>query len=392
MKILRNTDIAKIYGVSNPSVFYWLQDAKDGKNNLELAQAKGKFYVIDNRRNQEELQRLFQLGRNKLSKAFKKDIVATNQFLSFFDPDQLIEFISDLEKGEINEKFSYFDNEGAKNWDAIYQSEASNLQSNSYFLLRSLYNWIKPYLGADKQYNIFDVGPGNGLPILDFLKPLNSDQKLAKYYAIDISPTINDITRDNIEANLPGVFGESLVLDIENARFSSYFYQKIQNNIANIIFFIGGTISNVTDRTRVFKNIQSGMTKDDFLVFTFSLDTPQNRMGVNYVLNEESDNHQNWLPKLLGIEIDPSKNRADYNPEGYKYKTFKVEKDYNITFKIFDQDKTILLPRGLDVVTWRHYLITMTTIETELNNAGLDLVNFSKDLSGQTGMIIARVR
>jgi hypothetical protein len=34
----------------------------------------------------------------------------------------------------------------------------------------------------------------------------------------------------------------------------------------------------------------------------------------------------------------------------------------------------------------------MTTIETELNNAGLDLVNFSKDLSGQTGMIIARVR
>ena len=388
MKTLKGSDIANNLGISNATVSGWIADAKTGQNSLEIESGR----IVDSFRNQEEMQRLYEKGRGHLKKIYKEDILAPKKFLTLFDSDQLIEFVSDLEKGEINEKFSYLDKEGAENWNAIYESEASNLQSNSYFLLKNLFNWISPYLSNQSKYNVFDVGPGNALPILDFLQPLMKDKKLDKYFALDISKDINEVAKKNIEKLLPNVFGEAIIADIEHTRFGKYFYENLSEKTSNLIFFIGGTISNIIDRPRVFKNIQSGMTSGDFLVFTFSLDTDENRKGLSYVLNKESDRHQNWLPEFLGIEIDPTKNNAVYNHEGnYKYKTFTVDKDYNITFPIFKQNKTVFLKKGSEIKTWRHYLINFGQVEKELNQAGLEIVVFNKDLTRQTGMMICKV-
>lgn len=387
---IRNIDIASKYGVSSGTTTSWLKNAKKGKNNLTLIEVDDKQYIADTLANHEELTRLYNYGRAKVKSEFKKEITASKEFLSLFTDLQLIEFISDLAKGEINLKFSYF-GEGAKLWDDFYFNSGSKILAKTISLTNELYESINYYL-VNNKYNIFDIACGNGLPIVELLSGLKKQNKLNKYYSIDISKEINELSQANIEKLIPDNYGGCLTADVENPNFVDYFYQKTASSKENKIVCMINTLSNFNQRQQVLHNVALGMEKDDLFIFTFSIPTKENTQNLKVMLNPASNQRHLLLPELLGIEVDTSTYKVDYNSEKKcKYKTFKATKEYSINFPIFNHTKKVHIPINTPITIWRAYTIDQKEIIDELDTAGLEVLSLTKDQTAQTAMIICRL-
>ena len=311
--------------------------------------------------------------------------------MSLFTDEQLIEFISDLGKYEINGKFGYFGN-GANIWDKIYHEGNSRLQVLSLNVINKLMELLSVYL-ENKSYNVFDVGAGNGEPLFPFIHALNAKKQLNKYYSIDISKEMNELAKQNIEKEIGDNYGGYLTTDIEATTFSTYFYKNTPDSTNNIICFFGRTIGNISDRVRIFDNIAKGMTAKDLFVFNFSLDTKQNNQDLNKMKSNIQNELHSSLPELLGIEIDQKTFYTDFNPElNFKFKTFKATKEYQINFPVFNHTKKVHIPINTEITVWRAYTLDQKEIIDELDKAGLEVLSLTKDKTAQTAMIICRLK
>ena len=386
MGVISNTDIADKYTVSKPAVTFWVRDAQLKKNNLILEEVNNKFKVVDNEHNHNELLRLSAEGRKFRRNSMHAEIEPKPEFYEIFSDSEIVEIVRDLEVfREINYKFTY-KNGGAKAWDDFYKK---SVQDGSYKppiriknLLYNSFGTITQRIPKNTKVNIIEIGPGNSLPVKEFLESLDQLKLLNKYVAVDISPEMIDLSQKNINSWLPQIQFSGYVCDIENGRLNDIFEkEKLQNpDTVNIVLMLGGTIGNHRNRLEVLRNIGEGLRKNDLFILSNATDLADNKAAFSYLSTKESMDQDLWIPSLLGFNVFECEMIRKYDDEkNRKVMLLKFDKDYSIIIKEMGYTKTLNFIKGQEILLWKHYSTKPATLFSEFEQCGLNLVSFNTE-------------
>ncbi len=170
-------------------------------------------------------------------------------------------------RGEIPLKFIYM-GEGASNWDklAMQRIKGGGINSVEGQLLAKRVDDFVSTLMPDTEINIIDIGCGNGYPVFPLLQYLTERKRKFVYVPLDISKELLDLATTNVQKEFPDTERKSFQLDFELGQFSDIMYDLKKNDSVNLMLFLGSTLGNHSDLSRVLTNFRDSMTSKDFMI------------------------------------------------------------------------------------------------------------------------------
>jgi hypothetical protein len=386
MKFLKNTEIAKKYNVSRPTVGKWIIAAKNKDNLLELTEIDGVSYILDSKHNQKELENLKNKGSKFRNKIGYELLTVDDRFYKVFSESQSIEIITSLESDHIIPlKYTYFD-QGAKMWDEYVKADMEDSEFSTKkeekILITSSLDYLQLKLQKYKKVNIIDIGPGNGYaskPVIDKLLDL---EKKVQYTGIDISTTMLEILETNLSTWYPNLNTEYQALDIDFDIFRNLLFfnrHSFKEDSCNLILFFGYTIGNFFDRNRIYKNFYDSMNRGDMLWFNCGLEGEgeleelQRHAKNSFVVAESS-----WIPEYLGIKPEMYSLEVKFNTRIESYTlVLKLNKDIGIRFNLRGSDKMVNFDQNDEIIVWNYCGYTVERILEEITNVGFNIANLS---------------
>src|SRR5688572_442021 len=134
MKYFKNTELAKLYHVSEKSVRNWIESAETGKLDLQLFEKDDRKFIANISKNTLLIEKLVEKGKKfKNSRGFK-NITPTEKFYKMFSDKQIFDIVANLTiHHEMPLRYTYVDG-GASFWDTYAQRLSEEETPN---LLRS---------------------------------------------------------------------------------------------------------------------------------------------------------------------------------------------------------------------------------------------------------------
>ena len=170
-------------------------------------------------------------------------------------------------RGEIPLKFAYL-GKGAMNWDRIASERSSGGGINSLeatLLTKRIENFVAT-LSAEQGINVIDIGCGNGYPVFPVLTYLKAQDIPFTYAPLDISAEMLDLAVANVTKEFPNTECKPFQLDFELGQFSDTMYDLKKGGAVNLMLFLGSTLGNHSDLSRVLTNFRDSMTSKDFMI------------------------------------------------------------------------------------------------------------------------------
>jgi len=400
MKYFKNTELAKLYNVSEKTVRNWVQAAAEGKLDLRLHTENDKQYVANLSHNTSLIEELAKKGKKyKNSRGFKT-IKPTAEFYKLYDPKQIMDIIANLDiYKEIPLQYSYF-NSGAKRWDAYTQNLAKQDTPNSLRNTKELLDLNLKYLDSlIDQYtsiNIIDVGVGNALPIRDVLDHFHKTGKLKRYIALDISKEMVDIARKNIDEWFDNKIPfEGYIKDINYDRFNDLLFPESfgpnAESSVNLVFFLGGTLSNLREPGHALATIHDSMGKRDILIFSKKLDTEKSRRYFEMTVSGNQE--VNLVLKLLNID-ESLYTLEQFFDERKMARQLQARLNVAIAIKLelFGKERVIELNKGDGILLWRaRHQNTLNTLD-QFDESKFDLVQSSLSHDQEYLLTMSRIK
>jgi transposase len=403
VKYFRNTELAKIYNVSEKSVRNWVQAARDEKLSLELHEKDGKFWVANTRENVALLETQAKKGKKYKNTRALKVVTPTDDFYEAYTLRQILDIISNLTiHHEIPIQYSYA-NGAAQYWDEyakrLDKEQSPNILNKTIEMLDVLEPSIDDLTNSKtRKVNIVDLGPGNGLPVKDFLKKLHEKNRLARYIAIDTSQAMLDIVGQNINEWFNGeVKFDGHVIDFSHERFDHVFVEDSTNDEdmpLNIVCLLGGTLSNLKSPSQGLQTINQSLRFDDLLIYTAYLDTPNTRRYFDF---NTSQPHQKLRTELilekLGIKEENYQIELGFD-EAIKarYIRFVPNTDIRIEFKLDGGTRNVSLAKGVPVLLGRHWHKSALDMINLFDDMGFDLLSATKSYDQQYLLTLSGLR
>src|SRR5690348_13640231 len=88
VKFFKNTELAKIYRISEKSVRNWIEAARAGRLALDLVEDKNRMYIANTSRNTVMIQQLVEKGKKYTNSRGRQTIKPTAKFYEIFDSKQ----------------------------------------------------------------------------------------------------------------------------------------------------------------------------------------------------------------------------------------------------------------------------------------------------------------
>jgi uncharacterized SAM-dependent methyltransferase len=368
MLYFKNSELAETHHVSLRTVLNWIEAAKKGKLDLLLHVENGKAYVANTTRNIAAIEELVEDRRKYRNTRSFKVVTPKPKFYKLYNQQQIFDLSSSLDiYHEIPLDYAYFDG-GADYWDKYAQRLASekvpNFLTSTIKQLKVNQGYIDDVTSRYKRINIVDIGPGNALPVRELLQHLLDQDKLGRYIALDISPSILKVAQRNIESWFGSkVSFEGHELDINHDRFTSLLAEDTlgegAKNIVNVVLALGGGFSNLRSPDDAFKTIRSSMNRQDLLIYNLKLDSKTSRQYFDLGIRTKStplDAHKKMLVDLLNIDeslYDVEMGYDDQLRERYLHLRLKVA--LKITFSLDKGDRVIEFNKNDTILVWRYW-------------------------------------
>lgn len=394
MYVLKNSDIAKKYNVSNSTVTRWVSLAEEGKNNLQLYKVGGKVNILDNAYNHAEITKLSQEGKKYRSNIACKRIAVNKDFYNIFVEEDIIDIITDLELKRLIKSKHVYMGDGSKYWDQAYNMGLRQSALETVRLIQESRDLIFYNFEKKDLVNVVDLGPGNGLAIRPILETLMEDKLVNKYIVLDISKEMNLLSQQNLSKWFPGLEILAYQRDFERSNFSRIMLEnKALDNLPNLIFHLGNVLCHYSDRVRVLKNIQRGMSYEDLLVIDFVLENEDSKFNLGHVKSDPSNQLHTWIPKMLGVDTNLCEQKIE-SDRGLATDTkyLILDKDYEISFDLFGKRRVLELFSGEKIALWRRQLINMETFLAEAEKADLQVVNLSLEKNGISAVATCKLK
>jgi hypothetical protein len=268
MLYFKHAELATQYHVSLRTVHNWIDATKQGKLKLALHTEGDKSYVANTGKNIAIITDLIESRRKYRNTKAVKIVSPKPDFYTLYNEEQIYDIISNLEiHHEIPRQYNYFDG-GAKRWEKYVErlaaEDAPNLLTSTVRLIELNRDYIDSLLGDYSRVNVIDVGVGNAYPAKDLLAHLLKKDKLGRYVALDISPSMLEIAESNIKT----WFGETVQFegyeyDVNYDRFSKLLANEYTRSDAgstvNLVLLLGGTLSNMRYPDSGYRMIHDSM-------------------------------------------------------------------------------------------------------------------------------------
>jgi uncharacterized SAM-dependent methyltransferase len=405
MKYFKNTELAKLYNISEKSVRNWIDAAEQDKLDLELYELKGKKYVADTMRNNTVIKGMVEKGRKYRNTRAFKAVTPGKQFYDLFSESQIIDIISNIDiYREIPNGYTYF-GVGAEYWDKyaarLFSEDENNTLTSNIEMVRFNLDAINTMMAEFSKINVIDVGIGNALPAKELLESLHKKGKLNRYIGVDISDDMLDIAESHVNEWFGGtVQFERYVRDINYERFGDILvgdsFGREAESTANIFLFFGATILNFREPDQVLHTIRNSMGKNDLLITFLKLDTLQARRFFDF--NVKSDKtilsiQDKFILDLMDID------HAYYDVEQF-YDTqrrsriiqARLKVALNITFTVGGQPKTVELHKGEVILLWRAWHFNDYEIVDKFDKNNFSLLQATKSKSEEYLLLINRLK
>ncbi|HTE58371.1 MAG TPA: L-histidine N(alpha)-methyltransferase [Verrucomicrobiae bacterium] len=368
MKFFKNTELAKIYNVSEKSVRNWVQATQEGKLDLQLHEKEGRFYVANVTKNTILIEQLIEKGRKYKNKRALKTISPKPEFYETFDHKQILDIISHLTiHHEIPLPYSYV-NGGATYWDDYANRLANegtrNMLTATIDLLGASTDTLDHLVGGHKYVNIVDLGPGNGMPAKGLLEHFLKLGKLKRYVTLDISKEMLQIAEKNIGTWFDGrVKFEGYARDFSRERFDDLFTEDAigkdeSDTPVNIVLLLGATLGNLRTPDQALWAINNSLGINDLLVYSAKLDTVNSRRYFDFTTsaNQKLAYNHRMILDFLNIDEDLYDVVQNFD-EKKQARSISITPKMALTVKFtFPQGfKYIHINKGQLITVWRYW-------------------------------------
>jgi L-histidine Nalpha-methyltransferase len=279
-----------------------------------------------------------------------------------FSPNQISELITAIKgRGEIPLKFVYIGETGTNRWDKIAKKRSEDTHGINKVETNLLNAKVNDFLNSFKnlnKLNIIDIGPGNGCQIIPLLKPLEKTGIKFRYVPVDISKEMLELATQNIKKSFPNISVEPVLLDFELGNFAEITYKLRVGGYQNLLLFLGSTLGNQSDRSRVLTNFRDSMTSDDFLIIGVELvNLNKTDKLLKQYIGKDVDDFIFTVAENIGIKREDGEFKVQFNNESNQIEIyFRFLKDKQITLegeKInFEKDDNLLLGRSHKFTEW----------------------------------------
>ncbi|MET1033250.1 MAG: L-histidine N(alpha)-methyltransferase [Candidatus Saccharimonadales bacterium] len=404
MKYFKNTELAKLYNVSEKSVRNWIQAAIDGKLDLILFREKSKPYIANTTTNLATIEQLVLKGKKYKNRRAFKSVAPSQKFYELYTPQQLLDIVSNLDiHREIPYQYTYF-NGGATYWDEYAQKllheKVTNSVNGTIKLLDSSRKYIDDIVADYKSVNIIDVGVGNCLPVKDLLQHTLNKGVLKRYIGIDLSNELLNIAEQNIHS----WFGkqikfEKYVRDINYERFYDLLVEESflgeSNSSLNIVLFLGGTISNLREPDQTLRNINASMGRNDLFIMTRKLDTERARRHFDFSVEENDMSlapQDKFILDLLNVDHSfyTIEQFFDENTRSRVIQA-KLKIDLSINFEFENYRKTIELNKGENILIWRSQHQNMAEVLEQFEKNSFTTLQAAKTKDQEYSIFISKL-
>ncbi len=290
----------------------------------------------------------------------------TRPIAYFSSLNQISEFTTALKgRSEIPLKFEYL-HDGANRWSRLVRSADYKLGIiETKLIQKSVQDILKE---AKARINLVDLGCGTGEKALIFLDKIKKHRK--KYVALDISEQMLDLANLNILKKFPHLNSEFHKIDFEEGNFAHITESlREKNHPYNLLMFLGNTLGNVSDMSRVLTNIRESMTLDDYLLIGIELfDLERIREIVGHYKGNKllMDNTFTSLG-FFGLEQSDGKFEVKFNRDKSQVEVrFVVNNDKEIACG----SKKIALKNGKKILLMISYKTTPKNIQILLAETG----------------------
>lgn len=206
---------------------------------------------------------------------------------------QELELLSSLEAhGSVPLKFSYL-GDGYQKWiniakmsrksGGVEKIENELLTENLSFVFEELKN------NNSKEFNIVDLGCGDGKPIESVFSYLEKNNFLKKYKVtyipIDISQNMLDHATNHISKKF-NVKTKPTLIDFEKGSFPEVLISANNKKSFNYCFFLGNTLGNFSDTGRILSNFKDSLFSTDYLIVGNEL---SNLHAINKIVDYYKD-------------------------------------------------------------------------------------------------------
>lgn len=407
MLYFKNSDLAYTHHVSVRTVRNWIEAAKQGKLDLDLHTHNGRQYVSNTARNLSTIERMVEDRKKYRPHRAVKVVTPKPEFYRLFNQAQVYDIVRNLEiYKEIPHQYSYF-NGGAKHFadyaNRMAEEDNPNTLNSTIKLLEKNQSYIDNLLDKYKRVNIVDIGVGNAIPVRQAIAHLVSVDKMGRYIGLDISSEMLDIARNNLEEWFGDSFEiENYELDINRERFSNilaeeYISENAQSTV-NIIFFLGGTLSNFRSPASIFRSIQDSMGLNDILIHSQKLDSASSRRYFDFNSGNETEEltlapiHK-FIVQLLNIDDSFYDIEMGYDDEqSERYIKIKLNIALSIEF-IFEQGaRTVSFNKGDSILLWRARQSSAMDIVNEMYSTGFYPLQTSQTDDQEYLLTISRIK
>lgn len=389
MHYFKNTELTKLYPISEKAVRNWIDSAAKGKNELQLINQGEKLYIANTAANLQKIEDLIERGKKyKNSRGFKQ-ILPTSDFYKHYTQEQIFDIISHIEvHREIPFKYTYLDG-GAIIWNKYTErleeeKEHQNALRSTLELLKSNQANIDRHIDNAKRVNIIDLGVGNARPVKELLTHLLTKGLLHRYIAIDISKEMLQIAEQNIHSWFNGqVNFEGYIRDFDYHRFKDLLVsdQLSDEETVNIVLLLGGTLSNARIPADMLRTVNNSLAINDLFIQTMRTDTPEMRRYFDFNVKGEVrplNPQMALILKTLGINEDLYEVVNGFDDRTFM-RTIRIRLKIAISLQFnFDgSTRYVELNKGDTILLWRaRHLMPLDIIEL-YNDNGFGLLDAS---------------
>jgi uncharacterized SAM-dependent methyltransferase len=403
LKYYKNTELARLYNISEKSVRNWILAAEDGKLDLQLYHEGNRTYIANISQNTELIKELVQKGKKYRNSRGFKVITPSPEFYNLYTQKQIFDIVTCMDiYRELPLQYSYVDG-AAHYWDMYTEKLFTELGTNGLTstirLLGLSTEYLDTLLEGYEKVNIVDIGVGNCLPVKDLLKYFLDGNRLNRYIGIDISKDMLKIAERNIGEWFNGrIKFEGHVRDINYDRFDDLLLADSFNNGAgktlNLILFVGGTIANLRDPNRALATIHDSMGKQDIFILTRKLDTEASRRYFDFTVTPKdiSRDFRDFILGLLNIKdsyytIDQFFDEATMT----RKRQARLKVALTIKFQLDGKERAIELNKDESLLVWQASHQSALQLINQLDQNNLDLLQATK-LKGQQALFISRIK
>lgn len=334
-----------------------------------------------------------------------KTVTPRPEFYTLFSKAQIYDIVRNLEVyHEVPRQYNYFD-KGASNWDKHVQLLAAASEPNGFNQTAKLLDenllYIDKLLENFKRVNVIDIGPGNALPVKEFLDHLLKSGKLNRYIALDVSKEMLHIVERNIKKWFNGkVAFEGYEMDIGYEHFASLVaedYLAYGRDTMSLVLFLGGTLSNLRNPDDAFNTINHSMNRNDILILDNKLET-ENKQPDWFRLNPTQNsavltpNHR-FIFDLLNIDPTCYDVEMGFDPQ-LRQKYLRVRLKMALTIKLtFGIGEYLLqMDKGETILLWRFWEVNAHDVEYWHKHNGFDIISSSESDDGQDILTVSRIK